>query len=443
MSAVYPVLIAALALSGCVKRALLIESSPPGAAVQINGHPLNHATPVTYEFVTHGPYTITLSKSGFREIRAREWVRAPWHQWMPLDFVTELLLPITFDDQHRFAYTLQPATPAERVAAEPTPDVQDLLVRARGAGDPAQRREACVLLARHHLQAGITTLQAVARQDADAGVRASAVQALRVLAGREAVPTLIAALREDPDPSVRWQAAAALEAAPALEASSALQGALLDHDPIVRAAAVDALGALGDRAAGLGVVARLRDRDVIVRRSAASALGRLADPTVEPALSRALVRDPDPTVRQRAAASLLTLKPPPASPALARALRDLNPRVRDTAVRALREFGTPAAVPIAARSLRSWSAATRASAARALGGLRDPLAAEDLGRAVRRERNIYTALAMANALVELKVWPDLALEPYRGRVTADEISRRPPPQEPALSRGSPSSEEGE
>lgn len=421
--------------AGCVKRALLIESNPPGALVQINGHPVKGVTPVTYEFVTHGPYTIVLSKPGFRELRAREWVQAPWHQWIPLDVVTELLLPITFDDQHRFRYALQPATPAERTAVEPVPDLQELLVRLRGAADPAHRREACVLMMRHHVPGGIPALQAATR-DPDADVRASALQALRALAGGEAAPSLIAALLGDPDPSVRWQAAAELEALRAPEASSALQAATQDRDALVRAAAVDALQALGDRAAILVVVARLRDGDVVVRRSAATALGRLKDPTVEPALSRAL-RDPDPDVRRRAAVGLLVLKPPSASPALARALRDLDPHVRGTAVRALREFGAPEAVPIAVRYLRSWSAATRASAAQALGGLRNPLAAEDLGRAVRREPNLYTQLAMANALVELHAWPDSVLGPYRGRAAAEDAHHAPPV------KGSSSSEERE
>jgi len=403
--------------AGCVKRALLIESNPPGASVQINGHVVKGVTPLTYEFITHGPYAIVLSKSGFREIRAREWVQAPWHQWIPLDFFTELLLPVTFDDQHRFAYALQPETPAERVAFEPPPDVQELMVRLRGAADPAHRCEACVLMMRHRVTAGVEALQAAAH-DPNADVRASALQALRVLAGGEAVPGLIAALREDPDPSVRWQAAAELEALRAPEASSALQATLLDRDALVRAAAVDALGAVGDRAAVLAVVGRLRDGDVVVRRSAARVLGRLGDPTVEPALSRTL-RDPDPEVRHRAADSLLVLKPPAASSALARALRDANPRVRDTAVRALREFGTPEAVPIAVRYLRSWSAATRASAAQALGGLHNPLVAEELGRAIHREPNLYTQLAMANALVELQAWPPDVIGPYRGRVVAE------------------------
>lgn len=409
--------------AGCVKRALLIDSTPPGATVQINGHAIKGVTPLTHEFITHGPYTIVLSKSGFREIRAREWVQAPWHQWIPLDVVTELLLPITFDDQHRFSYPLQPETPAERVAAEPVPDVQELMVRLRGAADPARRCEACVLMVRHRVTAGIEALQVAAVGDAVADVRATALQALRILAGGEAAPTLIAALREDPDPAVRWQAAAELEALRAPEASSALQAALLDRDALVRAAAVDASGAVGDRAAVLSVVARLRDGDVVVRRSAARVLGRLGDPTVEPALSRTL-RDPDPEVRHRAAASLLVLKPPGASPALARALRDVNPKVRDTAVRALREFGTPDAVPIAARYLRSWSAATRASAAQALGGLRNPLAAEALGRAIHREPNIYTQLALATALVELHAWPESVLGLYRGHVTTAEQRAR-------------------
>lgn len=413
----------AAALSGCVKRALIIDSDPPGAAVRINGHPIKGVTPITYEFITHGPYTIVLSKPGFQELRERVRVQAPWHQWMPLDLVTELLLPITFDDQHRYRFPLQPLSPRQRLAEEPIPSVRDLLVQLRGAADPARRREACVLILRHRVPEATLALQE-ATQDPNLDVRTAALQALRVVAGREAASTLIAALLHDPEPSARWQAAAELEALRAPEGLSALQLALQDRDPLVRAAAVEALRGLGDAAAIPMVALRLKDREPVVRRSAADALGRLGGLTASVALARAL-RDPDPEVRRRAANSLLLLKASSESVALARALRDLDPRVRETAIRALREFGTPPAVPVAVRWLRSWSAATRAAAAQALGGLREPLAAEPLGRAIRRERNIYTALAMAIALTELKAWPDIALEPYRGRVTADELAHRP------------------
>ena len=393
------VLLVAVLLSGCVKRAIVIESDPPGALVQINGRQVGE-TPLEHEFITHGGYVFTLSKSGFQEVVARERVMAPWHQWIPLDVVTELLIPAQFNDVHTFHYSLQPLKPAERIAAEPPPRLEDLRIRLRGATDPTRRREACVLMARHHMTEGIPTLQDAVR-DPHPEVRAAALQALRVLTGPNALPALLTALQDDADAVVRWQAAAELEVLRLPEARPALESALDDADPLVRATAVEALRGLGDRAAVPAVAKRLQDSDIVVRRSAADALGRLGDRVAAPALGRAL-RDPDPEVRRRAAKSLLTLKAPEASEPLAQALRDRDPTVRATAVQALHEFGTPAAVPIALQYVRSWQPAVRGSAAQALGGLRDPSAIPSLERAARREPNERTREAMLAAVQALK-----------------------------------------
>ena len=398
-----------LLLTGCVKRQILVSSDPPGARVQINGRDAG-VTPITYDFIAHGRYAITVSKPGFREISVREPVRAPWHQWIPLDFFTELLIPVQFDDTHRFYYALEPATPSERMAREPAPAIEDLVIRLRGASDPGRRREACIQMARYHLVEGVPTLQEAVR-DPHPEVRSAALQTLRVLTGPEAVPVLVAALREDRVASVRWQAAAELEVLKAAEAVPALLASLNDRDAVVRAAAVEALRAIGQQQVAPAVGKRLGDNDVVVRRSAADALGRLGDGRISPVLSKAL-RDPDPEVRRRAAKSLLKLRASQESRALAGALRDRDPKVRATMVEALTQFGTPEAVPVAMRYVRAWSAATRESAARALGGLKDQRAVPVLERSVRREPNPYTRLAMAEALVGLGAWPASRVTDY-------------------------------
>lgn len=413
---VWGLLFVALVLSGCVKRTILIQSDPPGATVLINGHEAG-VTPLDYPFIIHGRYRFTVSKPGFEEVSALEWVKAPWHQWIPIDVVTELLLPIRFDDVHQFSYRLQPATPSERVAAEPPVSLEALQAQLR-APDPARRREACVVMARRHLTGGVTALEA-ATHDPAPDVRAAALQAVRVLVGREVLPELARALALDPSPAVRWRAAAELEALRTPESRPALQQALSDPDPFVRATVVEALGTLGDRAAAPAVAARIADQDIVVRRSAATAAGRLADPVAAPALVKAL-RDPDDRVRRQAAHSLRLLKVPSTSVALARALRDPDPQVRATVVGALREFGTPAAVPITLRFIRSWSAATRASAAEALEALKDPRAVPVLQGAVGREPNLVTRLAMAHALVELGAWRKETLAPFEAAVKVEE-----------------------
>ncbi len=419
---VWSVPLVALVLSGCVKRTILIQSDPPGAAVFVNGHQAG-VTPLDYPFITHGQYRFTVSKPGFQEVSVLEWVKAPWHQWIPIDAVTELLLPIQFDDVHRFSYQLQPATPAERVATEPPVSLATLQTQLHVA-DPVQRREACVVMARRHLTDGVTALEE-ATHDWDPEVRAAALQAARVLAGREVLPELTRALAVDPSPAVRWRAAAELEILRTSGARPALQQALGDPDPFVRATVVEALGALKDRATAPAIAARVADRDIVVRRSAATVAGRLADPMAAPALVKAL-RDPDDDVRRRTVHSLRLLKVPSTSVALAHALRDRDPQVRSTAVSALREFGTPEAVPVALRLVRSWSAATRAAAAEALEALKDARAVPVLQKIVHREPNTVTRLAMAHALVELGAWPSSALDPFveAVRIEAGEAARQ-------------------
>ena len=410
-----------LLLSGCVKRAILIDSDPPGATVSINGQEVGQ-TPLTHEFITHGRYVFRLTKPGFQEVVAREKVRAPWHQWIPLDLFTELLIPITFDDRHRFSYRLSPATPAQRIAVEPAPDVEELTVWLRGSSDPGRRRQVCFLMARHRLVEGVPALQE-ATADPNPEVRASALQAFRILAGPEALSPLLAALREDPSPIVRWQAAAELEVLRLPEALAALTAALGDRDAMVRVTAVEALRRLGDPTAALAVSRRLTDSDIVVRRSAASALGRLNDRSVAPQLARSL-RDPDPEVRRRASKSLRTLKAPGVSTALAQALRDSDPEVRATVIDALGEFGTSQAVPVALRYVRAWQPATREAAATALGRIKDPRAIPALRRSVQREPNPFTRLAMAKALVELGDMPSDALAPYTAAVNAEAERQR-------------------
>lgn len=407
--------LAAGALSGCVNRKILVQSEPPGAAVRINGQSVGQ-TPLEQEFITHGRYAVTLTKPGFQELTAREWIKAPWHQWMPLDFVTELLIPHTFQDVHVLRYQLQPATPAQRIKAERRPDFQTLSAVLRGSSHPSRRRSVCVQMARHAMREGIPVLSE-ATHDPSAEVRAEALHALRVLAGREAFPEVVHRLQHDDDPMVRWQATTELEALRAPEGIPPLLAALEDRDAMVRASVVEALRALRDKGTAAAVAARLRDRDIVVRRSAADALGLLGESAAAEPLTRSL-RDPDDDVRVRSAKSLLALRVPGTAPAMARALRDRSPKVRATAIEGLAQFGTPAAVPITIQQLRSWRPATREAAATALGVLNDPAGVPPLERAVRREPNPGSALAMANALVTLGAWQSSAVPPYEARAEA-------------------------
>ena len=121
----------AAVLAGCVERALVITSDPPGATVTVNQQ-WKGITPYVVPFKHYGVYDIWIEHPGVEEngritkyypLHVGEPVRAPKYQYAGADFVTEVLLPTTLRDQHNLHYTL------ERVAQ--ADDIDDVLDRAQ------------------------------------------------------------------------------------------------------------------------------------------------------------------------------------------------------------------------------------------------------------------------------------------------------------------------
>ncbi len=414
--------------TGCVKRTILIESDPPGAKVWINEHPAG-VTPVKREFITHGRYKFRLRKSGFREVIAREMVRAPVYEWIPFDFISEILLPVRLDDKHRFLYKLIPEPPAARLQEETETDVQADL-EALHDQDPEKRRAACFNLARRRDPSTADAVLAATR-DPSPIVRKFAIQALRAIRGKEVLPRLIEVLARDPSPEVRWQAAVELEALKDKEAVPELIRALKDKDTLVRAGAAEALNGIPDPRALTPLISTLRDKDTTARRAAAEALGKLGDRSAVRPLMRALFHH-DFQTRRRAATSLAKIGDPAACFALARSLDDWDPKLRRIAGDALIQMGDRRAVPMLIRYLRSWKPTTRQEAAIVLGGLKDPRAVEPLVRAFSREPNPVTSHAMLEALKSLgaRVDPSWeAVDRYRLEIYQRRISKERKEQE--------------
>lgn len=105
------------ALNGCVERRYVIETDPPGAVVYRNGKELG-ASPVDDHFVYYGHYDFTIKKEGFQTQHIRQDIPAPWYQWFPIDFVSEVLVPVQLEDVRHFRYTLLPVE---------QPRIEDLL----------------------------------------------------------------------------------------------------------------------------------------------------------------------------------------------------------------------------------------------------------------------------------------------------------------------------
>lgn len=108
-------LLAAACIGGCTKKTLTIDSEPQGALVEINAHEVGR-TPVTVPFTWYGHYEIVLRKEGYQTKVVRQQVSAPPHQWLGVDLVTEVLLPVQFTDEQQFTYTLDPLAPVSREA---------------------------------------------------------------------------------------------------------------------------------------------------------------------------------------------------------------------------------------------------------------------------------------------------------------------------------------
>jgi hypothetical protein len=99
MAAMVRVSIAVLAacLCGCVERELTITSEPQGAVVRLS-HVEIGRTPVTQSFTHYGDYDIIVSMDGYETVKTSADIRAPWYEWVGIDFVSEIL-PWTFYDR--------------------------------------------------------------------------------------------------------------------------------------------------------------------------------------------------------------------------------------------------------------------------------------------------------------------------------------------------------
>src|SRR5688500_16143340 len=104
-------LLAALAIflsaTGCVQRQMTIRSNPPGPMVYIDDYP-NGITPVSTSFLYYGTRKIRLVKDGFQTLTVMQPVRPPVYQLIPLDFVSENLVPYEIRDERSFEYQLAP-----------------------------------------------------------------------------------------------------------------------------------------------------------------------------------------------------------------------------------------------------------------------------------------------------------------------------------------------
>jgi hypothetical protein len=133
-------LAASLALvsqTGCVERLLLIHSDPPGAAVYIDGEKVG-TTPCQITYVWYGTRDLILELRGYTLIREQVTLNPPWWQIIPLDLITDIVIPFTIQDKLAVSYTLETAP----VSREEVDNVRGRAaeLRAKAGADPAPKQ---------------------------------------------------------------------------------------------------------------------------------------------------------------------------------------------------------------------------------------------------------------------------------------------------------------
>ncbi|MCF6158156.1 MAG: PEGA domain-containing protein [wastewater metagenome] len=127
---------------GCVLRSLTIDSEPSGAMVYLDNELIGE-TPVTTTFTYYGTRKIVLEKtdSEGRLLYERkvfyEKIQPPVYQIFPLDFFSELLIPVKLKDEHYLYYELEPLKhiPAEELREKVLNNASELREQLR---EPAE-----------------------------------------------------------------------------------------------------------------------------------------------------------------------------------------------------------------------------------------------------------------------------------------------------------------
>jgi PEGA domain-containing protein len=100
--------LAALSQAGCVERILAIHSDPPGAAAYLDGEKVG-TTPCEVKYTWYGTRVIVLELRGYSLVRQEVVLNPPWWQLIPIDFITDVVIPMTIRDRLSVTYTLEPA----------------------------------------------------------------------------------------------------------------------------------------------------------------------------------------------------------------------------------------------------------------------------------------------------------------------------------------------
>ncbi|QDU64529.1 PEGA domain protein [Planctomycetes bacterium Pan216] len=97
-----------LACLGCVDRRMTVRTIPSNSLVILDGQEIGHS-PVSVPFTYYGDRQIKLVKDGYETKTINQKISTPWYEFVPLDFVTEVLVPWKIHDRRNYLYSLEPS----------------------------------------------------------------------------------------------------------------------------------------------------------------------------------------------------------------------------------------------------------------------------------------------------------------------------------------------
>ncbi len=118
----------ALPQAGCVSRRLMVQSTPPGAMVLMEGKEIG-LTPTGVDFTYYGTRELTLIKDGYETKTQLVPIRAPWYQWPVIEFFSDNFLPGRVTDRRSVQFEMEP----KRIVPN-----QELLNRGQSLRNEAQ-----------------------------------------------------------------------------------------------------------------------------------------------------------------------------------------------------------------------------------------------------------------------------------------------------------------
>ena len=133
----------ALVATGCLaERRLVIETTPPGALVELDWKPVGR-TPLELVIDHSGRRRLFVTLEGFEPVLRDIEFESSWGNSFPIDIFTELLDPTPEDEVQVVQLTLRPRDETEAVDLVPVLERAEFLRRAgpSGPGDPPEERE--------------------------------------------------------------------------------------------------------------------------------------------------------------------------------------------------------------------------------------------------------------------------------------------------------------